>query len=138
MSAPIRRQVLPLLLNLVSHPEDSSRAAASGCLGAFCKWLPDEDLKNVIEDVLLNASGSESEWQVKHGRSAALYVALKDAPERITTENTDKIVANIKNLLSSDVVALAQNGVRATGYYFAHLMKANQDLPSELITPFCR
>ena len=35
MSAPIRRQVLPLLLSLVSHPEDTSRSAASGCLGNF-------------------------------------------------------------------------------------------------------
>ena len=57
MSAPIRRQVLPLLLNLVSHTEDTSRSAASGCLGAFCKWIPDEDLINVMDEVLFNSSG---------------------------------------------------------------------------------
>merc|ERR1719266_1207375 len=111
MSAPIRRQVLPLLLSLVSHPEDTSRSAASGCLGAFCKWLPDEDLSNIIDDVLLNSAGNDSDWQVKHGRSAALYVAMKDAPERICKKK-DKVVNTIKTLLGSDVVALAQNGVR--------------------------
>ena len=83
MSAPIRRQVLPLLLNLVSHPEDTSRSAASGCLGAFCKWLPDEDMSNIIDDVLLNSAGSESDWQIKHGRSAALYVAMKGMIRRL-------------------------------------------------------
>ena len=46
-------------------------------LGAFCKWLPDEDLSNIIDDVLLNSAGNDSDWQIKHGRSAALYVAMK-------------------------------------------------------------
>lgn len=136
MSAPIRRQVLPLLLNLITHPEDTSRSAAAGCLGAFCKWLPDEDLANVIDEVLIHSESAE--WQVKHGRSATLFVALKDAPERICEAKKDKLVANVKNLLGSDVVALAQNGVRATGYYFLYLMTNGQDLPGDLITPFCR
>ena len=134
MSAPIRRQVLPLLLNLIQHPDDTSRSAAAGCLGAFCKWLPDDDLTNVIDDVLVN---SEGEWQVKHGKSAALYVAMKDAPERICGPMA-KIVATIKTYVTSDVVALAQNGVRATGYLFLHLMKTNEELPPDLISPFCR
>ena len=138
MSAPIRRQVLPLLLNLVTHPEDTSRSAAAGCLGAFCTWLPDEDINNVIDTVLLNMSGSESDWQVKHGRSAALFVALKDSPQRICENNREKVNSSIKTLLGSDVVALAQNGVRATGYYFAYLMKNGEELPNELISPFCR
>ena len=45
---------------------------ASGCLGAFCKWLPDEDLSNVMDDVLFNTSGSDDNWQIKHGRSAGI------------------------------------------------------------------
>ena len=139
MSPPIRRLVLPLIVNLVSHPEDTSRSAASGCLGAFCKWLPDDDLEKVIDDVLLNSAGNDSDWQVKHGRSAALYVALKDAPERICKEdNKSKMVSTIKALVSSDVVALAQNGVRATGYFFSYLMKIHEELPVELISPLCR
>jgi len=140
MSAPIRRQVLPMLLNFISHSEDTSRSAASGCLGAFCKWLPDEDLSNVMDEVLFNTSGSDDNWQIKHGRSAALYVALKDAPDRICDleDNRPKIVNVIKALLGSDMVPLAQNGVRATGYYFLYLLKQNEDLPQELIGPFCR
>jgi hypothetical protein len=35
-------------------------------------------------------------------------------------------------------VALAQNGVRVCGYFFAHLMKNNEELTTELIQPFCR
>lgn len=136
MSAPIRRQVLPLLLNLITHPDDTSRSAAAGCLGAFCKWLPDEDLTNVVDEIVNNSESAE--WQIRHGRSAALFVALKDAPERICESKKDKLVTNVKNLLASDVVALAQNGVRATGYYFLHLMTSGQELPTDLIAPFCR
>ena len=70
----------------------------------------------------------------------ALYVALKDAPDRICDleDNRPKIVNVIKALLGSDMVPLAQNGVRATGYYFLYLLKQNEELPQELIGPFCR
>ena len=68
-----------------------------------------------------------------------MYVALKDAPDRICPQDyRSKIVNTIKNLLGSDVVALAQNGVRATGYYFLYLLKQHDELPQELIAPFCR
>ena len=52
-------------------------------IGAFCKWLPDEDLSNIIDDVLLNSAGNDSDWQIKHGRSAALYVAMKGMFQKI-------------------------------------------------------
>ena len=70
----------------------------------------------------------------------ALYVALKDAPDRICDleDNRPKIVNVIKALLGSDMVPLAQNGVRATGYYFLYLLKQHEELPQELIGPFCR
>jgi hypothetical protein len=66
MSAPIRRQILGMLLSLTSHQDDTSRSAASGCLGAFCKWLPDDDMSTVIDETLLNISSSanDSDWQV--------------------------------------------------------------------------
>ena len=70
----------------------------------------------------------------------ALYVALKDAPDRICDlqDHRPKIVNVIKALLGSDMVPLAQNGVRATGYYFLYLLKQHEELPQELIGPFCR
>ncbi len=141
MSAPIRRQVLPLLLSLTSHPEDTSRSAASGSLGAFCKWLPEDDLNNVVEDTMLTigSTSGDSDWQVKHGKSAALFVGLKDAPERIFTDShKTKVITTIKNLLLADRVALAQNGVRSAGYLFVHLVKLGEPLPIDLVTPFCK
>ena len=69
-----------------------------------------------------------------------MYVALKDAPDRICDlqDHRPKIVNVIKALLGSDMVPLAQNGVRATGYYFLYLLKQHEELPQELIGPFCR
>ena len=70
----------------------------------------------------------------------ALYVALKDAPDRICDlqDHRPKIVNVIKALLGSDMVPLAQNGVRATGYYFLYLLKQHEDLLHELVRSFCR
>ena len=59
-------------------------------IGAFCKWLPDEDLSNIIDDVLLNSAGNDSDWQIKHGRSAALYVAMKGMFQKIYKFNLFK------------------------------------------------
>ena len=61
-------------------------------LGAFCKWLPDEDLSNIIDDVLLNSAGNDSDWQIKHGRSAALYVAMKGMFQKIYIQTLKKIL----------------------------------------------
>ena len=53
MSAPVRKQILAYLSGpALSHPDDSSRVVASGCLGALCKWLPDEELRTVVEEHL--------------------------------------------------------------------------------------
>ena len=76
-------------------------------------------------------------WKVllRYWKNSISY--FSDAPERIC-EKKDKVVNTIKTLLGSDVVALAQNGVRVCGYFFAHLMKNNEELTTELIQPFCR
>ena len=64
-------------------------------LGAFCKWLPDEDLSNIIDDVLLNSAGNDSDWQVKHGRSAALYVAMKGIFQKIYIQTLKQILIHL-------------------------------------------
>lgn len=53
MTLPLRKQVYSTLLNLLSHPEDVTRSAAAGCLGALCKYLPPEMLATTLTDHLL-------------------------------------------------------------------------------------
>merc|ERR1719400_1925641 len=53
LSPTIRRGVTATLLSMLSHADDSSRAAAAGCLGCLVQWLPAEEQGPVIADTLL-------------------------------------------------------------------------------------
>ena len=48
MSDPIRRSIVTALMTMLSHPEDTTRSAAAGCLGAVCRRLPTDELDAVI------------------------------------------------------------------------------------------
>jgi len=53
MQAANRKQLVPTLVELLASPEDSTRAAASGCVGVLCSFLPDEELAALlIQDLL--------------------------------------------------------------------------------------
>lgn len=53
MSEPIRKAIHQTLIGMLSHPEDVSRCAAAGCLGALCRWFTPEQLNVVLSDHLL-------------------------------------------------------------------------------------
>ena len=42
MSEPLRKAMYTTLIGMLNHPEDVSRAAAAGCLGALVQWLTPE------------------------------------------------------------------------------------------------
>jgi len=121
MSDPIRKSILGTLQGMLAHPEDTTRSAAAGCLGAMCHRLPADELESVVNDCLLNDDQS-LDWTVRHGRSAALSVALKEACEQIyTPEWKDKIHKVLLNYLAADRVPIVSNSVRAIGFLFKHL-----------------
>lgn len=164
MSAPIRRQILPQLLALTDNTgatgglvvEDTSRSAAAGCLGAYLRWLPSEDADSVMNNHILAEDDADLDWTVRHGRSTALFVALKEAPSRIfDSSNKEKVVKSILSYLAADRIPIVQNGVRACAFLFSHCIKPMgpkhirentedevekiiQDIPSELIVPFSK
>ncbi len=139
MSAPIRKQILTYLSGTaLTHPDDSSRVAGSGCLGALCKWLPEDDLKSIMSEHLIVDSAS-AEWTLRHGRSTALFVALKLCPDRIYNESTaPKLEKTLLSLLQADRVPVAENGVRATCYLFCHCRQSGQAVPAALIGPYAK
>ncbi|TRY72261.1 hypothetical protein TCAL_11937 [Tigriopus californicus] len=138
MSPPIRKGILQLLNSMLAQPEDVTRTCASGCLGAFCRWLPNDELQSVVEDNLLK-DDSSLDWTLRHGRSILLYVTLKVAPDRVYTEaNAPKMIKVILSYLSADRIPIAENAVRAIGYLFHFCLKSGQPIPTDLISPFCR
>ncbi|KAE8739724.1 hypothetical protein FOCC_FOCC014768 [Frankliniella occidentalis] len=138
MSEAIRRGINQTLIGMLSHHEDASRCAAAGCLGALCRWLSPEQLTIVLSDNLL-VDDNSLDWMLRHGRSAALFVALKECPDVVYTDNyCDKLHRVILSYLVADRVQIAQNGIRCCGYLFDHLMSNGKTLPSALISPFVR
>ena len=129
MSAPIRRQILPQLLALTDNTgvgggavvEDTSRSAAAGCLGAFLRWLSADEADMVMNNHILASDDVSLDWTVRHGRSTALFVALKETPARIFIENRkSKVIRTILSYLAADRIPIVQNGLRACGYLFRH------------------
>jgi hypothetical protein len=53
MTEPLRKAVYITLTGMLGHPEDVTRAAAAGCLGALCHWLSPEQLHATLTDHLL-------------------------------------------------------------------------------------
>ncbi|XP_043189397.1 eIF-2-alpha kinase activator GCN1-like isoform X4 [Amphibalanus amphitrite] len=138
MSDAVRSPVLTTLLELLSHPEESTRLAAAGCLGTLCRWLPADELHVAYRDTMLD-DDAMLDWTVRHGRSAALYVALKSAPDQVLTEDWEKKTARvIVNYMQSDRPPLVMNGLRAAGYMLRHQLAAGRAAGSPLATPLVR
>nr|CAD7392315.1 unnamed protein product [Timema cristinae] len=80
------------------------------------------------------------DWTLRHGRSSALSVALKEAGKQVYADpNKEKICRVLLAYLMADRVPIAMNGVRGCGYLFQHLMLTGQlPLPQQLLTPFVR
>ncbi|RZF42658.1 hypothetical protein LSTR_LSTR001453 [Laodelphax striatellus] len=138
MSEPVRKTVHNTLLSMLAHPEDVTRSAAAGCLGALCRWLTPEQRHVTLNDHLLQ-DDTPLDWTIRHGRSAALMVVLKESASIVYTEEySERINKTLLSFLMADRVPIAMNGVRGCGYLFQHLMHIKQTLPQQLLSPFVR
>ena len=75
---------------------------------------------------------------LRHGRSAALFVSLKEAPAIVYGKDKDRLCKVILSHLAADRTQIAMNGVRACGYLFEYLMNDDQPVPQVILTPFVR
>lgn len=76
---------------------------------------------------------------LRHGRSAALFVALKESPATVYNDkDKERVCKVILQNLSADRVPIAMNGVRACGYLFQYLMDVGQPIPQQILPPFVR
>lgn len=76
---------------------------------------------------------------LRHGRSAALFVALKESPTTVyNPKEKDRVCAVILSYLAADRVQIVMNGVRACGYLFQYLMNESLPMPQQILSPFVR
>ncbi|XP_040564950.1 LOW QUALITY PROTEIN: stalled ribosome sensor GCN1 [Lepeophtheirus salmonis] len=136
LTPSIRKQVLNTLTNFISSSEDTSRTVGSGCLGALCKWLSPEELASTFDGNIIVKSTNLS---VLHGKSCALFVALKEAPEIVYTDERKGIIHEIAlSYLSSESSDIVKNGLKCIGYILLGCFQKNEKIPMELISPFCK
>lgn len=134
--------ILPTLTSphLLAGPDDPPRSQVAGCLGAILHCLPDTHRDAALTHHILGlnpSSSSDSDWYLAHGRSTALFVALKETPE-IVYKDEEKVDKALLALLASDKIPIACNGIRAMGYLMRYLLDQGRPVPPAILSQFVR
>lgn len=138
LSEPLKRQIYQTLATMMAIPEDVARSAASGCFGALLRWLNADQLDDALVNHILNEDYGD-DWALRHGRSAALFVGLKEAPSTVFVEKYQtKICKNIIGNITHERLQIANNAIRAAVYLFQYCLNEKQQLPPNLISPFVK
>ncbi|XKL63854.1 hypothetical protein PGB90_006218 [Kerria lacca] len=138
MSDQVRRSLFMMLRDMLGHNEDVIRSTAAASLACLMRWLSTEQLNAVLtEHILIDDASIDT--TLRHGRSTALFVALKENASYIYINNyIEKINRTLILHLQSSKVRLVLNGIRGCGYLFLHLMQNGQPIPSTVLNIFAR
>ncbi|XP_071945406.1 stalled ribosome sensor GCN1-like [Antedon mediterranea] len=133
---PIIKLIVDTLLELLSTKEDVCCMAAAGCVGALCAVVSDEQMNKILCNHLLDVS---SDWILQHGRSVALSIAIKEAPERVlASEYQAKIIQILTSNATNDRIPICTSGIRGLGFTIRHLIAKKVDVPQGIITSFTK
>lgn len=79
------------------------------------------------------------DWTIRHGRSAALFSALKSAPTKVFDVATpDQISATLLSYLSSDRLALVENAMSGVSFFMSHQLILGNTVPAPLLQTFAK
>ncbi|KAM6945032.1 stalled ribosome sensor GCN1 [Lycodopsis pacificus] len=136
----IRKNITTTLLGMLGHDEDATRMASAGCVGELCAFLSEEELKNVLlQHILADMSGVD--WMVRHGRSLAMAIAIKSAPEKLCgKEYCDTVTETVLTNATADRIPIATSGIRAMGYLMRHHLRTEggSSVSQRIITQFVK
>ncbi|XP_060810909.1 stalled ribosome sensor GCN1 [Amyelois transitella] len=127
----------------LGHADDPPRAPVGGCLGALLHVLPAHHrhaalLHHILAPLAANAAHAD-EWLLQHGRSCALFVALKETPECVYRDQfEEKIDKALLGYLASDKIPITCNGIRGIGYLMKYLLQNDRPIPPNLLSQFVR
>ncbi|XP_038061522.1 eIF-2-alpha kinase activator GCN1-like [Patiria miniata] len=134
MSDANRKAITATLLGLLSIPEDMARMAAAGCVGTLCPILTDEELDSIVLSNLL-VNDTSAVWVLQHGRSVALAIAIKEAPEKLLSDKYRSLVLEtVSRNIANDRIPISVSGLRAIGFFGQHLVMKDEDLPANVIS----
>ncbi|KAK3887663.1 hypothetical protein Pcinc_008247 [Petrolisthes cinctipes] len=138
MSDQVRRGLVGTLGALLSHDDDSTRLCAAGAMGVLLPWLPQEELRTVLTQHILE-DNTTADWTVRHGRSAALFSALKSAPNNVlSVASVDQVSSTLLSYMSSDRLALVENAMAGVAFLLAHQLTSGEPVPPTLVQTFAK
>lgn len=138
MTEPLKKQIYTTLVGMLNFSEDITRGCVAGCLGALLKWLPEDLLGDALTNHIFNEDFGE-DWQLRHGRTAALFVGLKESPATIYTSKYEvKMCKILVSCMQSDKLTVASNGVRGVCYLLEHCQKEGIPIPATILTPYVK
>merc|ERR1712178_104116 len=77
---------------------------------------------------LLDLDASE-DWTLRHGRSVALYIGVKEAGERLLTDEHElKVVKAARSMMAADRIPLCLAGLCCAGFILRHQESNGQQL----------
>lgn len=136
----IRKSITTTLLGMLGHDEDATRMSSAGCVGELCAFLSEEELRSVLlQHILADISGVD--WMVRHGRSLALAISVKSAPEQLCVEEYSSTVTEaILASATADRIPIATSGVRAMGYLMRHQLRTggSSGVSQRIVTQFVK
>lgn len=138
MSAPLALAVLATLTApaLLAHADDPPRGPAGGCLGALLHCLPAPHRDAAL---LHHVLAPADDWLLAHGRSCALFVALKETPAVVYAPPFEERVERaLLGALAGERVPVACNALRGMAYLMLHLLAAERAPPPQILSQFVR
>ena len=138
LSDTTRGSILSTVSSLVSSSDDSIRTASAACLGTLAKFLKNEELNNIAKSHLLE-DDMTLDWTFRHGKSIALRIALKEAPERLIIQDwVEKVVKMLTTYMTSDRISIINNGIKGSAYFFKFQISLNEAIPQPLVYNYSR
>lgn len=134
----LKRQIYSTLQSMLNYSEDITRSCVAGCFGAILRWLSPEQLDDALNNNIFSEDFGE-DWSLRHGRTAALFVGLKESPTTIFNEKYEaKMVKTLVSCIQSDKLAIASNGVRGACYLIKYCQLEGVSIPPQILTPFVK
>jgi len=134
----LRKQMYATLTSMLNYSEDVTRSCVAGCFGALLRWLSEELLDEALNNHIFNDDFGE-DWSLRHGRTAALFVVLKESPTTVYIPKYEvKLCKTLITCMQSDKLTVASNGVRGTCYLIQHCLNEGLPIPVMVLTPFVK
>ena len=141
LTSQTRTQLAEAVSMLLDHQTDSMRLAAGSALGALSTCMSDAEFHTLAKQLL--SEDDSVEWTLKHGRSIALWIVLKECPHRLCTpEFVEKLERVLGRMIASDRILLIISAIKAITFLIQYRIETNCGdcilLPSTLLSQYTR